>query len=41
MLNRLLFVVLAISIAVPAIAVQAKDVLVLKTVNVDLPTSVR
>ena len=41
MLNRLLSIVLAISIAAPAIAVQAKDVLVLKTVNVDLPTSVR
>jgi cytochrome c5 len=41
MLNRLLSIVLAISIAAPAIAVQAKDVLILKTVNVDLPTSVR
>jgi cytochrome c5 len=41
MLNRLLAIVLTISIAAPAIAVQAKDVLVLKTVNVVLPTSDR
>ena len=41
MLNRLLAIVLAISIAAPAIAVQARDVLVLKTVNVVLPTSDR
>lgn len=41
MLNRLLSVILAISIAAPVIAVQAKDALVLKTVNVVLPTSDR
>jgi cytochrome c5 len=41
MLKRLIAIVLTISIAAPAIAVQAKDVLVLKTVNVILPTSDR
>jgi cytochrome c5 len=41
MLNRLLAIVVTISIAASAIAVQAKDVLVLKTVNVVLPTSDR
>jgi hypothetical protein len=39
--NRLLSIVLVIRIAAPAIAVQAKDALVLKTVNVVLPTSDR
>jgi cytochrome c5 len=41
MLNRLLVIVLTISITSPAIAVQAKDALVPKTVNVVLPTSDR
>ena len=41
MLNRLLSIVLAIGIAASAIAVQAKDALVLKTINVVLPTSDR
>ena len=41
MLNRLLAIVITISIAAPAIPVQAKDVLVLKTVNVIFPMSDR